>query len=147
LTIRIGPFCSDNDVVDSIPLTSPAALTERPDESSESTPSSTKPALPSPPDPEADCAARRLPEIPSSGRRRRSSRPPCFGHWIGAGCADDDVIDAVAIDIPCRADGDARVIAGVDALEHEPGTAVASGIRKQTAELEGCRKTVRPKTT
>jgi uncharacterized lipoprotein YajG len=55
---------------------------------------------------------------------------------IYAGCADEQIIDAVPIHVPGSADGAARFIVSIDAADDEALTAVTAKGRIQTPQLE-----------
>src|SRR5690606_6477562 len=54
----------------------------------------------------------------------------------GGTSADQNVIDAVAIDIAGRADRTTRVVKGVDAIQDEARAAIADVRRQQARQLE-----------
>ena len=51
---------------------------------------------------------------------------------------DDQVVDAVAVHVPGRADRAAGGISRIDAVEHEARAAVPAASRQKRAELELC---------
>jgi len=76
-------------------------------------------------------------------RTRRSFTSTCASLRIRAVGADDDIVDAISIDVACSADGDARVVAHIDAGKYEATTAVATARRVQTRERHERRKRLR----
>src|SRR4029453_2659150 len=62
---------------------------------------------------------------------------------IGAPGADDDVVDAVPVDVARRAHGAARAVTRVDAGEHEATAAIAPAGRVQGHERHDRREAVR----
>ena len=89
------------------------------------------------------CAARRRRESRSCDRTPRSSRRHRSCRWGRHRRADDEVVDAVAVDVAGAAHRAARVVVGIDAFEDEARAAVAARRREQAAQLEGGRKSAR----
>ena len=113
------------------PLTSPAPATETPLQSYASIPS------------------RRKPLVPSSAARSRLAAKPCGGaehHIALAGGVpspdrrmgpDDQIIDAVAVDVPRAGDREAAVVIRVDPVEAEAVGAVERGEIEARREARG----------
>ena len=109
-----------------------------------SMPLTTKPSVPSPP-----AAGYRL--LSSKAAGKPVERPEDYvalagfnrAIWVSAVRPNDEIVDAIPVDIARTAYRPTRLVIGVDAREDEAPGAVAAGCREQAAQLEGGGKTRR----